>query len=285
MDLLNGAEVARADPDLVAAAFRHGVWLPPELYAVMPVLLPHVLRDNSCRNKNKPGAVDEWGWPSPEGYLRDDNSRVKNLITHYTSVLRVGHSPDASLLGAGLAGGYTACHVWPDRDPGRNTFVANLVWLPTVVSRLSDATPGPPLAAHTFLRRLACSLFRPVVTHQAVAAIANQAWPFLAVDGTIALRPLPPPGEVHWFSVTGEWVEARHHELSLVVSLLRSRAAQTAPELPAGRLPSGMKSYLSQLHRVRADLAAVRARELSDYYERVRAAWSDPGFKGAVIDR
>ena len=86
--------------------------------------------------------VDEWAWPSSEGYLRDDNSRVKNLVTYHGSVLTVGSSCNPAMVGAGLAGGYTACHVWPDTHPERNTFVANLVWLPTVISRLSDTQGG-----------------------------------------------------------------------------------------------------------------------------------------------
>lgn len=279
---VHGAAVAGNDPELFRAAFGLGVWLPRELYALMPVLLPHVVRDNGCRNKGQ-DRVDEWAWPSSEGYLRDDNSRVKNLVTYHGSVLTVGSSQNPAMVDAGLAGGYTACHVWPDTHPERNTFVANLVWLPTVISRLSDTQGGQGFASHAFLQALAHSLYSHVESHPAVASTAERVWGALGTPAIAGLPPLPDERELNWFRVTTGWVEARHRELASMVAALRRHAAGEELHLPGERLASGMSRYLSQLHRIPPAVAAERAAALGDYYERVRLAWADARYRAALL--
>ena len=48
------------------------IWIPSNFYTKLPVILPYVVRDNSCRIKTSSGH-DEWGSANSKGYLRDDN--------------------------------------------------------------------------------------------------------------------------------------------------------------------------------------------------------------------
>src|SRR4051794_28379811 len=84
-----------------------GVWFDPVLHSRVPFLLPHVVRDNSCRGKRHQ-AQDMWSSADPVGYLRDDNSFIKDLRTQLRVVSAGNPDYDGALLGAG----YVACHVW-----------------------------------------------------------------------------------------------------------------------------------------------------------------------------
>ena len=64
---------------IILAINALGIWIHPDFYLKLPVLLPFVVRDPSCR-KNKVTGEDEWASPNSEGLLRDDNSLVKIII-------------------------------------------------------------------------------------------------------------------------------------------------------------------------------------------------------------
>src|SRR5689334_8621591 len=53
------------------------IWLPTSVYRELPVLVPYVVRDPSCRGGK--GQPDQWASPDAAGYLRDDNSSIKNI--------------------------------------------------------------------------------------------------------------------------------------------------------------------------------------------------------------
>ncbi|MCH9681941.1 MAG: hypothetical protein K0V04_10945 [Deltaproteobacteria bacterium] len=125
------------------------VWFSVELYQRLPVLLPHVHRDNTCRRllcldpahvKGRQGRTgerrDQWSTPTTTGYVRDDNSLIKAL----PNSLRV-ESSAPGLAGRKLGGGFVACHIWAmsdATDPWQNSFVPNLVWLPRPFDLYSD---------------------------------------------------------------------------------------------------------------------------------------------------
>lgn len=138
---------------LVSLIAQTSIWFSVELYVAMPVVLPHVLRDNECRKKlcdvghrkTKKGNIGElrdlWSTPSPEGYVRDDNSLIKTLPKN----LKI-ESSDAALNESTLGSNWVACHIWPMskvRDPWLNSFVPNLVWLPKPLDVLSDRDGHP----------------------------------------------------------------------------------------------------------------------------------------------
>src|SRR5688572_17571169 len=87
------------------------VWFPVEVYAALPVLLPWVVRDPSCRGSRKNGVVvrpDQWSAPNELGYLRDDNSLVKGL----PRALTIRGPKDAHLDGRRLGTEFVASHIW-----------------------------------------------------------------------------------------------------------------------------------------------------------------------------
>jgi len=125
------------------------IWFPHEVCDELPVLLPHVLRDNTCRKeicsfphhvKRSKGTVgqrrDMWSTPSPQGYVRDDNSLIKALVQAL-----VVDSNQPALHGKRLGAGFVACHIVPMSkadDPWVNSYVPNLAWLPKPLDLLSD---------------------------------------------------------------------------------------------------------------------------------------------------
>lgn len=125
------------------------IWFPVQTFQALPYLLPHVRRENDCRRRRCPdrrhvkrgkGRTGEprdlWSTPDAEGYVLDDNSLVKECVKR----LRIA-SPNPLLIGRTLGREYVACHIEPMRgaqDPWDNSRVANLVWLPSPLDKLSD---------------------------------------------------------------------------------------------------------------------------------------------------
>lgn len=143
-------EVLPEHPELIEKIPRililsMSVWFPKSVYKEMPVLLPWVLRDPKCRgtkSKNKVIEPDQWGAPNSDGYLRDDNSLVKGL----PKSLAISSERYPFVNGRHLGSEFVASHIWREnltgtlasRIPILNTFVPNLVWLPSQVAKLSD---------------------------------------------------------------------------------------------------------------------------------------------------
>jgi hypothetical protein len=161
------------EPDLFAKVPQMmleamGVWFPRDTYRDWPVLLPWVVRDPKCRGNKSKGLPDEWGSPDERAYLRDDNSLVKAL----PRALSITTSGFASLSGARMGTEFVASHVWREvlgtnqlasRDPVLNSFIPNLVWLPTQVAKLTDREGG----VQKTLQSMAWAIYReaPVAPH------------------------------------------------------------------------------------------------------------------------
>ncbi len=82
------------------------IWLPLELYRSVPVLLPFVIRDPTCRktvNKKR----EAWGSCDSNGYFRDDNTLVKAIPRKYKIT-----SQNKAYSGRKIAKGFVASHVW-----------------------------------------------------------------------------------------------------------------------------------------------------------------------------
>ena len=117
------------------------IWVPFSVYEKMPLLLPFVVRDLSSRKKNKLTGSDEWGTSDEFGYLRDDNSLIKNIFGSCPIHSKHINEYDGSFLG----NGFVASHIWREVKgseklastiPQTNFFVPNLVWLPKQISKM-----------------------------------------------------------------------------------------------------------------------------------------------------
>lgn len=117
------------------------IWLPIDLYKQVPILLPYVIRDPSCRNRDP--NLDEYGQSNEKGFLRDDNSLIKGIIKSFIVKGKRVKEYD----GKKLSNGFVACHIWrklrtvdilASKFEKTNSFVPNLVWLPKQIAKLTD---------------------------------------------------------------------------------------------------------------------------------------------------
>jgi hypothetical protein len=200
------------------------VWLPLDVYERFPVLLPWVVRDPSCRGSKAKGVPDQWGSPNDAGYLRDDNSLVKALPRN----LAVRGPKGSHIHGARMGTEFVASHIWrrvnaadlASRVPLLNTFVPNLVWLPSQVAKLSDVEGG---VVQQTLQALSRAIYGNATVEGHLRPVVEAAWSLL-----------PPPAanlddvdldRLNWFVSTPGFFETRSARLSTVLHALHSLAA------------------------------------------------------------
>jgi hypothetical protein len=227
----------------------YAVWFPPSLYSRLPVLLPWVVRDAKCRPHaiaGSPGqkTPDEWGSPSASGFQRDDNSLIKGL----KSTLAV-KGPAGSLIdGATLANGFVACHVWREvrledlasRDPRLNSFVPNLVWLPSQIAKLSDLEGGPVQEA---LKKVSKEIYESTRVDPSVQSAIDQIWDLLPSGKSNVEVDL---GNLHWFDTTKNYIEYRLSAIDRTIEFCDA-IAQGIPFPTKGRISTRYYSGLPQL--------------------------------------
>lgn len=253
-------ETLAVNPELFAAVPQlllttTGIWLPLDLYARVPVLLPWVVRDPSCRGNRRKGIPDAWSSPDARGYMRDDNSLIKGL----PRALRIEGPESSHLRGARLGNEFVAAHVWREvghqdlasRVPVVNSFVPNLVWLPNQVAKLTDRQGS---TVQKVLQAMAYQIYREAPVEPVVAERAGEAWALIP-EPEIRLASLW-FGDLNWFTNTPLSVETRLARIQTELAAL--------DDLASGRpLPGRVITT-----RYAAGLPALdpRAREgLSDY--------------------
>lgn len=193
-----------------------GIWFPRNVYYDWPVLLPWVVRDPHCRGNRKKGIPDSWGSPNPEGFLTDDNSLIKALPKSL-SVVTPTPSP---LSGRRMGGEFVASHVWrkvrhqelASRLPLLNSFVPNLVWLPSQVSKLTDREGS---VVQETLQTMAWQIYRhaPVAPH--LKDVVEEAWNLIPPpERSVALPPL------NHFETTRRFFSTRENRFRTVLRAL-----------------------------------------------------------------
>ena len=232
-----------------------GIWFPLDVYYDWPVLLPWVVRDPHCRGNRKKGIPDSWGSPNAKGFLTDDNSLIKALPKSLSVV-----TPSAGpLSGRRMGSEFVASHVWrkvrheelASRLPLLNSFVPNLVWLPSQVSKLTDREGS---VVQVTLQAMAWQIYRhaPVAPH--LEGVVEEAWNLI------------PPPEHHMplptlnhFETTPRFFSTRENRLRTVVRALRrlergqdldekvvtSRYTEGLPSVPEAERDA-LRDYLSR---------------------------------------
>lgn len=252
-----------------------GIWLHPSVYSAVPILLPYVVRDPSARRRGRD--VDEmWAAPTDGGLLRDDNSLVKGIprrlvIESDSNPLYVGKR-------LGEAPGWVAAHVWrsrvdgasASRHPDTNTFVPNLVWLPTAVAQLTDR---PGSFVQRFAQALAHKIYNEQPLHEALRPWAERAWEALEIPSAVEMPPqaLPSIESLNFFTPTESWLAGYERRIGDVVEALsrdewhpdRSvrprRYFEGLNRIPAHRLEllhSDLRHYCSAIANARLALTA-----------------------------
>jgi hypothetical protein len=209
-----------------------GIWFPLRAYSVMPLLTPHAVRDNSCRKDIKSGRPEAWGSPNSEGYFRDDNSLIKGI----PSALPI-ESRFSGYDGARMGNGFVASHVWrkltngdsASRHPLTNSFIPNLVWLPTQVAKLSDREGS---FVQTYLQAISKKIYRsmPVSSHQ--QSVVAEAWDLLPDPSGIPLQGLPRVEDLNYFAYSDDFMMSRLRSIRRVQELVSNAACgQPGPKV------------------------------------------------------
>ena len=237
--LANHPEIFAKVPQLLITSM--GVWLPLDLYKRMPVVLPWVVRDPSCRGSRSRGIPDAWSSPNARGYMRDDNTMIKNI----PKALRIDGPESSHVRGTRMGKEFVAAHVWRQVDhadlasrvPLLNSFAPNLVWLPSQVAKLTDLEGG---VVQRTLQAMSHRIYRRAPVAEYVADRAEAAWdlipePEVEIEGFTA-------EDLNWFAATPVFAETRLERLDTVIAALNGLAAnRPLPErVVTSRYASGL---------------------------------------------
>ena len=243
-------EVLPSEPELFEKIPRllvisMAVWFPKSVYQRMPVLLPWVLRDTTCRGKKSKGKriiPDQWGAPNEDGYLRDDNSLVKGI----PKSLGITSESYSFVNGRHLGTEFVAAHIWRENNTGTlasrlpqlNTFVPNLVWLPSQVAKLSDREGSH---VQTALKEVSWGIYHDLPLTGSAKTVADQSWSLLP-------KPVAPRNvletELNWFVATNKFMKTRFSKLDAVIDALEKlKDGQKVPQkLQPSRFRDGLPS-------------------------------------------
>jgi hypothetical protein len=179
------------------------------------------VRDPTCRAKASIGRPEEWSSPNSLGFVRDDNSLIKNL----PRALRIDGPRTRRISGARLGTEFVAAHVWrtvvgsdtlASRIPELNSFVPNLVWLPGQIAKLTDREAS-------VVQQTAQAMSYMIYRHQAVephlAEVVESCWSQLPPP-TRHIEPID-PAQLNWFRSTPQFFATRRVRLQTVLSALR----------------------------------------------------------------
>lgn len=199
-------------PQVLLAATA--IWFPPSLYAKLPVLVPFVVRDTKVRGgKDRP---DEWSSPDQDGFLRDDNSIIKNIPRS----LAVSASAQRHLNGRRMGTEFVASHIWrfttdggplASRRPLLNSFVPNLVWLPGQIAKLTDREGS---IVQRTLQAMSWSLYRNAVVEPHLVDVVEEAWSLLPRPDTSQLD--SSSADWNYFVPTDRFLNTRRSRLAAV---------------------------------------------------------------------
>ena len=243
-------EVLPSEPELFEKIPRllvisMAVWFPKSVYRSMPVLLPWVLRDTTCRGKKSKGewvVPDQWGAPNRDGYLRDDNSLVKGI----PKSLGITSESHSFVNGRHLGTEFVAAHIWRENNtdslasrlPELNTFVPNLVWLPSQVAKLSDREGSHVQAA---LKEISWGIYHDIPLTGNAKIVADHSWSLLPKPAELksVLE-----HELNWFVETTKFMKTRQSKLSAVVDALEKLkdGQKVSEKLQPSRFRDGLAS-------------------------------------------
>lgn len=196
------------------------IWIPSNFYTKLPVILPYVVRDNSCRIKTSSGH-DEWGSANSRGYLRDDNTLLKGIVRSF-------HIKSANIPaydGKKLGIGFVASHIWgkltvdnnrliSSRHHMLNSFVPNLVWLPVQISKLTDREGS---YAQRFLQAISYQIYKNIDLPKELSPI----WETLSYPQGVPTIEIN-LDKINYFDVSDDWLTKRVNGLVLEINTILS---------------------------------------------------------------
>lgn len=248
-----------------------GIWFHPSLYQQLPLLRPYAVRDPTCRKRNNPEGIEQWGCPNEQGYFRDDNSLIKGMPASLgiTSPLKDLYN------GRRIGKGFVASHVWrvvdplhsdmeyASRDPWTYSFVPNLVWLPIQVSKLTDREGS---FSQIYLQALSAKIYRHAPVSPEMTPFVEEAWSRLPLPEGIPKQGLPEEDELSFFNDTSSFRLGRLKDIGSVANALekRTRGQPLEKKVVSSR-------YAEGLNLLSAEALGALAHALKTYTEAIRA--------------
>jgi hypothetical protein len=195
-----------------------GIWLPPRVYARCPILIAYAVRDPTCRGNRLKEQPDEWGSPDGAGFFRDDNSLIKGLPRSLAIENRANRLVHRRVMGTS----FVASHVWRElaggghasRDARTYSFVPNLVWLPSQVSKLTDREGS---FVQSYLQALSTRIYARLELPPKLERIVRPIWSGLTVREEVAGLSLPDPADLNYFEADDAWIARRVQTLRVVI--------------------------------------------------------------------
>jgi hypothetical protein len=237
-----------------------GVWLAPSTYQRLPLLLAYAVRDPACRGNRSKGIPDEWGSPNEDGYFRDDNSLIKGLPRS----LAIRNPSNPLVHKRHLGTSFVASHVWrvlaggghASRKSLTYSFIPNVVWLPSQVSKLSDREGS---FVQSFLQALSTRIYRDVKLTPKLEAMVGPIWETLPLRSEVADLMPPDPATLNYFDADEAWITRRIRALQLVIQglgeakegrppsrkIISTRYSEGLPQLPRPAIESLLSFLLA----------------------------------------
>ncbi len=223
------------------------IWLPPILYQRLPIILPYVVRDPSCR-KNRMTGEDEWGSSNQNGFLRDDNSLIKGIVRSF----KIQSSRVAPYNGKRLGNGFVASHIWREitlngksiissRNHTLNSFIPNLVWLPVQISKFTDREGS---IAQRMLQAISYKLYQKLEMPSEIADLWNHL-PLPKEFENINID----PNRISFFVVPEKWIKKRKEGLFVEVDHILSIDKIETEKIPKVK----SRRYLPSLKQIGKD--------------------------------
>ena len=170
-----------------------------------------------------------------------------------------------------MAKGFVASHVWrqlqsatlASRERWTYSFVPNLVWLPTQVSKLSDREGS---FVQTYLQAISVKIYRGLPVAEPLGPIVEQAWNRLPIPAGIPEQGLPDVASLNFFEPDAKWFDRRIRALRSVVDGL---ALVTSGLVPVDKIFS--TRYTAGLPSVAPAKVKILTELLTEYLTGVEA--------------
>jgi hypothetical protein len=181
---------------------------------------PYAVRDSTSRKDAKTGRPEAWGSPNSQGYFRDDNSLIKGVPGALPIESRFN-----AYNGVRIGNGFVASHVWRKltndgsaaRHPLTNSFIPNLVWLPTQVAKLSDREGS---FVQTYLQAISKKVYRSARVSSHQQSVVAEAWDLLPDPSGIPLQGLPRVEDLNFFAYSDDFIMSRLKSIQKVQALI-----------------------------------------------------------------
>jgi len=222
------------------------IWIPVEVYQQLPILLPFVVRDSSCRKKQVDADEDEWGFANSDGFLRDDNSLIKGIIKPLFVDGRIVKEYNNKK----LANGFVASHIWRELKNGEtklastlpktNSFIPNLVWLPKQISKLTDREGS---YAQNILKTLSYKIY---FNETSLSALRKDVWSYLD-NPNLEIPSFVDSTRLNYFRTPQDWIDKKKRDLNTEIESIFSSLNTNTPDIKKVKCSSYLPTLIDRI--------------------------------------